>query len=210
MTNNNTSLAKLWPRFIVGLVAAHRLFVDPVAFVYAFLNHEQVRRHNPCDSQDPPSYFKQYSYKAPLCLSEEQEQIVKGFVIIIAVLTTLFNVIALYAVIGQSISATKISLKVWCSQMGFLLTTILLMSNEETGRAMNYLNQWQVLRFEHGLLTNLIYGWSLLVVLRDLRCQARDCVGRLLDSRIQLQQLADDEEVLVVWVTEKETPSEKV
>lgn len=131
-----------------------------------------------------------------MCLSDEQERIVKGFVITTAVLTTLFHGVTLYAVIAKSMSATKVSLKVWCSQMGCLVLTYLLKCFGGTRQAMDYLNQWHVFRFQQYSLTeNLVFGLALLLILRDLRVQAARTYG----------SSQEDDEVLEVLI-EKEKP----
>ncbi|KAF9984274.1 hypothetical protein BGZ65_000725 [Modicella reniformis] len=223
MINIGSKIARHWPRIIVALVASYRLFSDAAAFTIAYNNQTQARENRPCEYRDLQHsnngdnnnnnnyYFHNGDYHhhySSLCLSEDQERIVRGFVFIIAMLTTIFNTIALHASIHKSITATKTSLKVWCSQMGCLALTMLLMDVDQTHKAINYLSRWEVFRFQHSLCINLLFGWALLVMLRDLRGQARNSVGILIEPRLEDEENEEDMEIVIVVASEK--LSEKV
>lgn len=95
---------------------------------------------------------------------------------------------ALYAALRKSIPATKIALGVWCLQMGSLafmlvfLVVFYLSINEETRRAMPPIDNFALFVASVGLFIQFTYGWCLLVMLRDIRGQPRDALGRLVGS----------------------------
>jgi hypothetical protein len=99
---------------------------------------------------------------------------------------------ALYASLRKSIPATKIALGVWCLQMGCLafmlifLVVFYLSINEETRRALPPIDSFAVFVASVGLFIQFTYGWSLLVMLRDIRGQPRDAQGRLVGSSYRI------------------------
>ncbi|KAI7819374.1 hypothetical protein BC939DRAFT_460096 [Gamsiella multidivaricata] len=176
MTDLKTRFARVWPRLVVGLWASHDLLTD-LGILYIGLRADSLLKNG---------YFRGYLSNSP----EEEERIVKATLIFVGGLFSVIDVVALYAAVRKSITATKISLAVWCFRMAASFLTLLFMSfvlflSDETRDHMPRPGVQAVCLWVMRLFSQLLYGWSLVVILRDLRGQGRNIWGRLVGPHEQ-------------------------
>ncbi|KAF9357845.1 hypothetical protein BGX34_009195 [Mortierella sp. NVP85] len=156
-------LTQWWPRLFVGSLASIRLLLDTPTYVAAmFFAHPQF------PTNIPP---------------EEQGRLAEAIICWMLAITTLLNLIALYAVSRKSVTATKISLAAWgfeAISLTLLVTLLTAMAiASETFRASLAHLRFNSIFLFTSFLAQMLYGWSLVVYLRDLRGQPRDAHGFL-------------------------------
>ncbi|KAG0224567.1 hypothetical protein BGX31_007940 [Mortierella sp. GBA43] len=162
--------AQKWPRIVISLFAITRLLLDSAIYAIGY------DRANPGVSDE-------YS----TIPADEQKRIAQGLILSMAALTTTFNLIAFYSAIRSSIGATKVSLAIWGFQFSSMFMVVWLImgpvfTSEVARKAIGKLlfeSQGVSFLLVRSLLWQILYGWSLVVHLRDLRGQPRNAWGRL-------------------------------
>ncbi|KAG0291856.1 hypothetical protein BGZ98_002831, partial [Dissophora globulifera] len=111
-----------------------------------------------------------------LSLSEGKDTAAKGTLLALSTLGIIIDTIALYAIFRRSVTATKMSLVLWCLQTLLVVIGALIFREGFSDFTLS-----TCLSVAMHFLGKLLYGWALLVVLRDLRGQRRDEWGRLVN-----------------------------
>ncbi|KAG0001707.1 hypothetical protein BGZ80_005651 [Entomortierella chlamydospora] len=153
-------VAEQWPRYVVGLFGTYGL----LSAIYLIASTGRSVRKN------PPT---------------EDERIGAIVVLIFASLSLIQNSVVLYAAVRKSVAAVKFCLVIYCLGLVVSVISILMLAvaffsgDEESRKTIPHIGSQVIL----SIVLNIAYGWSLLVLLRDVRGQARDKWGRLLNYK---------------------------
>ncbi|KAF9173563.1 hypothetical protein BGX21_004010 [Mortierella sp. AD011] len=160
VTIRQYAIEQQWPRYVVGLFGTYGLL--SAIYLIVSTGHSLL--------------------KQPLTEDERFGAIV---VLIFTSLSLIQNSVVLYAAVRKSVAAVKFSLVFCCIGLVMsVISTLMLVAaffagDEESRKTIPHIGSQVILSFVLGI----IYGWSLLVLLRDVRRQARGKWGRLLNYK---------------------------
>ncbi|KAF9342638.1 hypothetical protein BGX26_007143 [Mortierella sp. AD094] len=152
-------MAQQWPRYVVGFFGSYGL-LDAI-YILATFDYSVLK--------NPPTGGDLVALIALLVL---------------ACSSLILNSVVFYAAARKSVAATKISLVFYCIGVVLFGITVLFLMAFIIGGVIPR-EMWGQIGGEIVLTAILeaVYGWSLLVLLRDARGQARDKWGGLLNYR---------------------------
>ncbi|KAI1321796.1 hypothetical protein EDD11_000072 [Mortierella claussenii] len=161
MSTLSERIAEKWPRYVVGIVSAWSLIQDMMGFYIAFF----VMNNR----------FLSY-----------EDEVARKMLITALVISTVVYTISLYAAVKKSLTATKISFYIWvfqivCTVISLAILLFLVATQGPVDSNIPFGGP-QIARLILGLTLQFVIGWALFVYLRDLRGQARNAWGRLVQS----------------------------
>ncbi|KAF9083154.1 hypothetical protein BGX27_004232 [Mortierella sp. AM989] len=161
--NPREYVVQQWPRYIVGLFASYDI-LNGLNMVLSGIQYDMVYHSG-------------------------DEAVTKASLLVGGSLSIIFSSITLYAAIRKSATAAKFSFVVFCYSMGLLvvlialMTAVIIIAGKEVLKEIPPIGETFIFAVILGVALQSVYGWSLLVLLRDTRGQARNKWGRLLTER---------------------------
>ncbi|KAG0348625.1 hypothetical protein BG004_004656 [Podila humilis] len=185
MLPNQHRIVREWPRYVIILLATYGFFFRACAL---FVIGNNVHSLDQITTEYVPGSLSPH----------EEAGISKAILVVTGIMSVAFNILVLYSAVTRSLRAAKFSLLGWTFGMsldllGWTVTFVSMVVAAWPDHEQTKVRILQLLvRLVPRWLLDVVFGWSLIVWLRDLRGQERNVLGTLRPAAKYLPVLGED------------------